>query len=224
MRQVDIPDPNGLNSEQRLALAYAPAVKRDALSQVWTLDARMRLIFTATREPAITQIKLAWWQERLAELGVGEAPPEPLLRSLVRVARDGDATRRLCALAGAWRCLVDEWSDTAIDAYAADRGGSLLLLAGTILGAEPSPPLVVAAEAMALADLSVLAPSARRDAVAARARLRFNAAGNCVWPRVLRPLGMLILLSRRDLLSGDEPPRGSPARVARMAWHAISGR
>lgn len=218
--------------ERRLALQYAPVRRRAALGALWRLDARMKRNFGG-REPAIAEIKLAWWQERLASLRPDNAPAEPLLQSLAsEVAGAAHAGDRLAAIPSAWRGLfVDTpWPAPAIDAYAKLRGRALIGLAADILRFDAAEPLLLAGEAQALFDLASTVPEpAGRARIVARARERFLDAGRPVWPRAARPIGMIVVLVRADTVGGVDPGEqdaraGSPRRVARMAWHAIIGR
>lgn len=215
-----------IGAEARLALHYAPRDRRDALGALWALDARMRRIFVEAREPAIAQIKLAWWEERLAALRQGHAPAEPLLERLADdLAGIADAGVRLSAIPAAWRGLFAEvpWPAERLDGYARERGRGVMALGAEVLGAAASEAQLLAGEGQALFDLAVL-HQAGGDAVMAAAAERFRLAGRFVWPRAVRPLGMIAELARRDALANRVPIEGSPARIARMAWHALSGR
>lgn len=217
---------DGLSAESSLALQYTPRRTRATLAAVWALDARMRGLFAAAREPALAQIKLAWWEERLAELSAGPAPAEPLLRSLVSLATSVEAAGELRDLAGAWRELGDApWPPEEVEAYARLRGGGLIAASARALGVRADARMVASEEAMAVVDLAGIAGDAAvRGGLLAEADARFRAIGRFVWPRGLRPVGMIVALAREDARSGALGVPGSPRRVARMAWHAVSGR
>lgn len=216
-----------LSPEQMLALAYAPTTTRDALSALWELDARMRRIFGSGRDETIAQIKLAWWQERLADLRPGQAPAEPLLTRVSAMAVSDDARRALSSLVAGWRelPLADPWTGGEVDAHAASRGRALLVLGFGILGAQVEEAYMQAGEAYALSDIAGLAADpATRILVRNMARSRFASGLPPVWARALRPIGMLVALARRDVVGGRDERPGSPGRVARMAWHGLTGR
>lgn len=216
-----------LSPEQMLALAYAPTTTRDALSALWELDARMRRIFGSGRDETIAQIKLAWWQERLADLRPGQALGEPLLTRVSAIAVSDDVRRALSSLVAGWRelPLAEPWTGGEVDAHAASRGRALLALGVGILGAQVDEAYMQAGEAYALSDVAGLAADpATRILVRDMARLRFASGLPRVWPKPLRTIGMLVALARRDVVSGRDERPGSPARMARMAWHGLTGR
>ena len=223
--RVEVAD-GGLDAERTLALQYAARGRRDALAAVWALDARMRKVFAAARESALAQIKLAWWEERLAELPGGAAPAEPLLQRLAPLATGAEAAGELCGLAGAWRELGGApWPPEEVGAYARLRGGGLIAASARALGARPDARMAAAGEALALVDLAgIVGDAAVRDGLLAEADARFGEAGRFVWPRALRPVGMIVALAREDARNGAIGAPGSPLRVVRMAWHAVSGR
>lgn len=222
---MPIGDPDDdIGAERRLALQYAAPDRRHDLALPWQLDARLRRVWTAAREPMIAEIKLAWWQERLDALRDGDVPPEPLLRHLAGAAAID--TRNLVRMAKGWRALfADELSADTLREHAELRGGGLVCAAASALGGETVTPMLLAGEGYALVDLATTrADEAERRALFAAARDRFEHAGRIVWPRPLRPLGMIVELARGDALHGVPGSPGSPARVARMAWHKLSGR
>lgn len=217
---------DAIGVERELALHYAPAARRGALRAVWRLDARMRRVFTGARDPTLAQIKLAWWEDKLAASAKGPAPAEPLLRALTPIAVDDGAASSLAAIAGGWRELdVAPWGTEEAHAYARLRGRGLIASAARALGGAAGESQLLAGEAYALSDLAALAadPDGRAMLLAA-AQARFEAAASAAWPRALRPMGMIVRLSARDLRSSHPPRQGSPGRVAFMAWHALTGR
>lgn len=216
-----------LSPEQWLALAYVPPDRRDALGAVWALDARMRRMFAGGREAMVFHIKLAWWGERVAELRAGHVPAEPLLTRLAEFVDLPDARTHLIRLIDGWRELTpgEAWTRAMLDAHAAGRGRALVALAGTILRGVPHEALLIAGEGYALADLARIAPDAEAETMVKDAAVaRFAAAGRVVWPKPLRPVGMLVALARRDVETDRAIRPGAPERIARMAWHALSGR
>jgi len=71
-----------LDPDRTLALAYVPTRHREAVHALWTLDAALGAVLTTGREPAIRQIRLAWWREALERLDGAPAPAEPALPDL----------------------------------------------------------------------------------------------------------------------------------------------
>lgn len=217
-----------LGIERDLSLMYAPQAQRAGLRAIWQLDARMRRIFTGGGEPVLGQIKLAWWEERLLAVAGGEVPAEPLLRRLAELAvcDQGFATELGC-IAGAWRELPAErpWPAASVDAYARSRGRGLIDGFARIAGAAGDERLRLAGEAYAIDDLAGLAADPdERAALRDQASERWPSALGLVWPQAMRPVGMIFALAKADAGRDDVPRQGSPRRVARMAWHRISGR
>lgn len=209
--------------EAALAVQYAPAARREALLAVWRLDARLGRIFLSAREPALAEIKLAWWEERLRALRT-DVPPEPLLRQLAD-APSIDVSD-LADLAEGWRAMFADrpWADKLCD-HASIRGRALMRASAAALGGEVTEPMLRSGEGYALVDLARSRTDRdQQDAALAAARARFHDTGSPVWPRPFRPIGMIVMLARSDAMRGAPGRAGSPARVARMAWHALTGR
>lgn len=71
-----------LPTEQRLALAYAPAATRSLCLGMLALDARLAGIVRTAKEPLLGQVQLAWWREQLMSGPAGRPSGEPLLAAL----------------------------------------------------------------------------------------------------------------------------------------------
>lgn len=82
-----------------ICLANAPAPMRMPLEALLLFDTRLARIAGTAKEPALAQIRMAWWRE---ELGREHAapPPDPLLRDLLVSWRDEP---------GALLALIDGW-------------------------------------------------------------------------------------------------------------------
>lgn len=215
-----------LGPEVRLALAYAPTRAQARVEAVWTLDARMRAIGLGSGDPTLAQIKLAWWEERLSELTNGRPPAEPLLRALAPLAAMPGGAEDLAALASAWRELGGRpWTEEEVDAHVRLRGRAWIAASARALAATAVEAHMIMAEGYVAADLARSTSEAdQRAKWLAIARARFASAGRIRWPRALRPAGMIVELARRDASSADPPHEGAPGRVARMMWHAATGR
>lgn len=220
--------PDGIGVERALALHYAPSARREALRAVWRLDARMRRTFVDARDPMLAKIKLAWWEERLLALHDGHAPAEPLLRRLADlVVADHEVAADLGRIAGGWRELPEErpWPPASIDAYARSRGRGLINGFARVVGVAADERLRSAGEAYAIYDLAGLTIDPdERAALRERASERLASTSRLVWPRAMRPIGMILALAREDAGRDPKPRQGSPRRIARMAWHRLSGR
>lgn len=210
--------------ERALSLAYAPAVKRSALAALWRLDERLEQALRASDEPIIRCIRLAWWRDALAALDGMPPAAEPLLRDVAaHILPLGIMGMELAAIEEGWAVLADgpPFDATTVECHARLRGRTLFSLAARILSGSTPAFVAKAGEGWALADMIIkgtLHPDAGQIAAKGPAELR-----GVVWPRPLRPLGMLSVLARRNLRSPRER-RGSPSRIVRALWHRLSGR
>jgi len=212
-----------IDPEKALILTYAPLAGRAALAALLALDDALAQLLRTTREPAIGQIRLAWWRERLAALSTGPPPPEPVLLGL---AASGVPGASLAPIVDGWEVLIEERLDgDALKRFGEGRG-TLFVAAGAALGAR-GDPLASAGQGWALADL---ARHLHEEGEAAEARAMaapmLAAATAARWSREGRALGAMAHLARRDLAlgAGEAPPVGAPSRVARLLWHRLSGR
>lgn len=215
--------------ERLLALSYAPRERRAALAALFALDDALAALLASTREPALGQIRLAWWRERLEALDHGPPPAEPVLTALAGgVLPLGVTGAALAELTGGWEELIlaDVLDDAALTRFAEARGGRLFVLAGQALGAAPGDPLAQAGRGWALADLArhLAAPDEAARATALAASLLAEALAPR-WSRAGRALGALAHLARLDLAlaPGASRPVGSPRRVGRLLWHRLTG-
>jgi len=214
--------------ERQLALSHAPAALREPLSLLWQLDERLGAIVAAAREPAIGAMRLLWWRDALIRLDDPAAivPAEPLLAAIAeQLLPAGLSGAALAELEEGWAALLDdaEPGEDAILHHGAWRGGRLFVLSAKLLGDE-SDDIVIGGEGWALADLSHRLSFAEGRAFARRtAREKLAAIMPGRWPG---PLGMLILLAKRDaaMPAAKQRRQGSPARLARSLVYYIFGR
>ncbi|HYI63624.1 MAG TPA: squalene/phytoene synthase family protein [Allosphingosinicella sp.] len=214
-----------LDPDRRLALAYASAAARPALEALWRLDVTFASVLATGRDRMVGRIRLAWWSEALERLDREASPPELVLRALqAHVLPAGIAGAELAAMAEGWEILLAEepLDAGALGNYAAGRGGALFALSSRLLG-DSRRTVDRAGASWALVDL------ARHSSNADEARLALEEAArladDALWPRRLRPLGMLSVLTLRDLRRGAgswESP-GSPGRMLRMLRHRLTG-
>jgi len=210
------PDP-----ERDLALAYAPDDgRRAALSALLALDAALGDVVRSTTQPALGQIRLAWWREQLTKLDSAPPPAMPVLQALAAdVLPRGVSGSILAGIVEGWDILIEEeqLGNDVLGRFALERGGRLFAMATKVLGGD-----VVVAERLgrgwALFDLarhqSDAATAARADALA-REALGGSLGG------VARPLGMLALSARLELAGVAQ---GGPKRAARLMWFGLAGR
>ncbi|KQN32858.1 squalene/phytoene synthase family protein [Sphingomonas sp. Leaf38] len=221
---IKIPSPSPANPEWALALTYAAATQRPALTALFALDDTLGAIVRSTREPIVGQMRLTWWYEALRKLDEAPPPPEPILRALYAdVISAGVSGADLAAMTDGWEILLEPVLDeAAIDRFAVARGGRLFVAAGRLLSVD-DPRIEAAGRIWALADLSsrLSNPIARTVARDAAARL-FDRMSGGRWPKQARVLGAMALTARFDV-SASSPPPGSPKRVGRLAWHRLTG-
>lgn len=210
--------------ERSLALSYAAAARRPGLAALFALDDRLAAILRSTREPLIGQMRLTWWYEALRRLDIAPSPAEPVLAALQdTVLPSGVSGAMLGKLTDGWDVLLEpDLDDAAIERFGRDRGRHLFELAAHILSVSDDR-IGLAGEGWALADLAHrLTETSGRDLARARAREALDAAMRGRWPSSARALGALAVSARFD--TGSESPLpGSPRRVARLAWHRLTG-
>lgn len=211
--------------ERTLALTYAPPEVRASLAALFGLDDALAALLRSTTEPAIAQIRLAWWRERLSELGRMAAPAMPVLQSVSdQIVARGIAGDRLVAIVEGWEILIEaeRLDRDALSQFAEKRGGRLFVIGAELLGAQAAPG---AGEGWALADLAKHLTT-QDEAMLAREMAIEHLGRTGRWPRRTRALGALAAIARMDmdLPMGTEAPIGSPRRVARLAWMRLSGR
>jgi len=173
---------------QRLALSYAPRAARAPALALLALDQRLATILRAGGEPAIAQIKLAWWRERLAEGPATRPEGEPLL-ALLRDFPGGTAP--LSGIVDGWEVLLsDRLDQPTIAEFAAGRASGWQALGGE--------SAVMAARQWAMTDLWLNLPE---GAEAAEVRATIDAApwSSARLSRSARPLQVLHALAGRAL-------------------------
>ncbi len=219
----------GTNPERMLALSYAPAPGRGALAALLALDDALAQLLRTTREPALGQMRLAWWREALARLDGHPAPAEPVLTALEReVLPKGISGASLVPIVHGWEVLIEEdvLDSGALQRFGAGRG-HVFVAAGHALGAAPGDPLVAAGRGWALVDLSRnLRGGGEAEVARSLAMPLLGQAAATRWSRNGRALGALAHLARLDLCAPEDAPPaiGAPPRVARLLWHRLTGR
>jgi len=206
--------------ERDLALSYAPRGRRAGLGALFALDAALGQVLRTTREPMVGQMRLAWWREALARLDTMPPPAEPVLQAVARdVMPFGPTGAALAAMVDGWEPLLGTIDERAIADHGRWRGETLFEQAGVVIGST-GDPLAEAGRGWALADLAahLSDPNLAARARAAAAPFLVRATGHR-WSREGRALGALAHLARLNLAG-----RPGPRRVARLAWHRLTGR
>ncbi|WP_137864775.1 MULTISPECIES: squalene/phytoene synthase family protein [unclassified Sphingomonas] len=219
-------EPNqAVDPERDLILTYAPRAAQSGLQALLALDDALARLLRTTREPALGQMRLAWWREALEKLDHAPAPAEPVLKALeTEVLPHGVTGVSLVPIVHGWEVLIEE---EALHADAMRRfgegRGQLFIAAGDLLGSRRDP-LAAAGQGWALADLAGNLQADRESAVARDlARPLLDAATGVRWSRAGRALGALAHRARLDLAEAPKPA-GAPSRVGRLLWHRLTGR
>jgi len=142
-----------LPPDRRLALAYAPAATRADCLAVFSLDLRLSRLLAQQREPMLTQMRLAWWRDRLSEEATGFHHDEPVLALL---APWGAQRAQLTALVDSWEALLAEppLADFAVRNFAQGRAAAFTALAERAGAAGQAEEAARAGFNWALADLA----------------------------------------------------------------------
>ena len=198
-----------------LATLYAPTSKRPALFAIHALDLVLLGVATSTTDAMIGQIRLAWWRERITELGQGRAPAEPVLAAL---ANAGVTAASLHGFDDPSLALIDE----APVQWAELRGERLFAAISAALGVPATPDTLAAGRGWATVD------GWRRGYLHQDEAAKLLAAAPRKSPVPLRPLLGLLAVARRDLRRADPgQPDGvtiSPSRQIRLAFAIVTGR
>ncbi|HEY5722755.1 MAG TPA: squalene/phytoene synthase family protein [Allosphingosinicella sp.] len=223
MTSADLPP---LDPDRILALSYVPSKRRAAVGALWRVDSALGAVLSAGREPMISRIKLAWWRDSLEKLDRERAPAEPVLQAVAEtVLPAGVNGAELAAMEEGWSVLLSDAPLTSSDleTYARRRGALLFACSARLLGGNGEGEVAQAGEAWALADLARHSGNEEDKGSAVKAALKRSIPRH--WPSRLRPLGMLAVLARRDLETGEGPwpAQGSPGRMLRMLGHRLSG-
>jgi phytoene synthase len=185
-------------------------------------------VLAGGREPLISQIKLAWWRDSLVALDFKKPPAEPMLEAVAaELLPKGVNGAQLSEMEEAWTMLLGQepLTPSDLELYARQRGALIFRYSAHLLGGELTSGLEKAGEGWALVDLA-----RHSNEIDAKAALEAAAErlknGSERWPTVLRPLGMLVRLARRDAMRPVEEmePYGTPARMWQMLRHRFSGR
>ncbi len=199
-----------LGEAERIATLYAPQRLRRRYHALLLLDAQLARIVLTAREPALAQLKLAWWRDGCGDLS--QARGAPLLLELAQ-AWSGESA----ALVG----LVDGWEEVAAgEGSYADGAEGLAEARAVACAAAAGVPVDgncrVAARRWTLMTLAAAAPDDRQRAAMLDTARALRAAQ---LPRALRPLALLDGLAGRALarkggvLLGD---RLSPLAALRL--------
>lgn len=200
----------GIGDAERIALAYAPRYAKPRWTALFLLDSQLGRIALSSREPALAQLKLAWWRDACA--GLSEGADHPILQRLAQ-AWKADVLA-LTALVDAWEELAagEAGFSSGAEAVAHARAQAFAAISPTRAGND----CLAAARSWTLTALSHHAPNPeQRRSMLATA----EAIGLVRLPRSIRPLAVLAGLARRALSTQGESLIGdrlSPLAAMRL--------
>ena len=122
------------DEDRWLASRFAPAEVRARLIAIYALNHEIARTAQVVSQPAIGDIRLAWWREALAEIADGKPPrAHPILQAYAATERDAQSVRHLWEIMLETRaCDLDAapfkvWAD--VEAYIDDTAGNVMRLA-----------------------------------------------------------------------------------------------
>jgi hypothetical protein len=109
---------------------------REAVTSLWRLDQAMVHIICTVKEPALRQIRLAWWRESLLKLDQGIIPPEPILQNVAQHLLPLLPMQDIADMIDAWEDLYLASPDDsdAIMTFSAQYGARLYGFTAQIMG------------------------------------------------------------------------------------------
>jgi phytoene synthase len=169
-------------------------------------------------EPQLGAIRLAWWRDRLDEIGVDiDLPDEPRIQAADQILCEFTNGAILSGVAESWMALLDPfpWKEDVARALR-QRGEELFWVGSCILGYHNTEALPAGA-LWSLADgaFHCSDPESREFLLIEARKIELPLR----MPRVLRPLTVLAALAKSDALG-----RGKGGRVATAFWHRLTGR
>lgn len=208
-----------LDVPERLALSYAPPGTREDILTLLLLDARMASILRNRGEPIITQIKLAWWRDRLRENPAAWPSGEPLLARLTQWMA---SVSELIPLVDGWEALLaDSLTHEAIDEFAHGRARAWQALAAAH-GCDRAEA-DRAARDWSLVDLAIHIGT-EQDAARVRTQALEQNWRRPALPRALRPLLVLHRLAGRALRRGSRELLDGPGAGLVALRVGVTGR
>ena len=182
-----------------LVLASATPQVRGLLECILRLDARLGRICLTASEPALAQLRLAWWRDELSRErpAAAEMPPDPLLASLL--TEWGSDRSAPIALIDGWEELIGDLPPTgeAAMGFAAGREAVFAEIARRAGHHGAASDAAIHAQAWARADLAAFGLPHASEVTALP-----------TLPRPLRPVAIIGGLARRAILRGGKPMFG----------------
>lgn len=205
-------------------LAAHAGPRADRHRALWAFDARLAHVARTTSEPAIGQMRLAWWNDVIDDADARKGRGEPVVDALR--ATGAMAAPGLVAMIDGWEILVvePEIDVEGLRAYAVGRGGGLFR---ALVDAADAPDwLDAAGQVWALWDMAGhVGDAALADAALALAREIAPQMDGARWPLGWKPVRIVATLAHQDVLAGRRAPLGIPRSLAwRLLRIALVGR
>lgn len=208
--------------ELQLALAYTPVKLRPKLAALFAFDQRLARIVSKTSEPALGQIRLAWWREVL-EKPIAERPQGDLVLDLLGTSW-ANAETELIGMVDGWEELVaqEQIAPDDLKHYASGRSQVFTILYPTD-DLDLCARIRMAATRYALADAAVhLSEPDERELFLACGLS--DSCPNLRLPRELRGLAVLEALAMRSLKRGGRPLMDGRGASLAALWAGLIGR
>ena len=165
------------DEDRWLASRFAPAEVRARLIAIYALNHEIARTAQVVSQPAIGDIRLAWWREALAEIANGKPPrAHPILQAYAATEQDARSVRHLWDLTlDARACDLDPapfkvWAD--VEAYIDNTAGNVMRMALLACDDRETTPELVAMASRAWGYAGLM-----------RAAAAWGASGRSVLPR-----------------------------------------
>jgi 15-cis-phytoene synthase len=212
-----------IETDQSIALGYAPNKVRHAFTTLLRLDARFAHIVAQARDLTLGQIKLQWWYDAIMAAGTAQTPNEPLLNDIATIVQDHDVSfKRIAGLTRGWSALLEPlpFDEERLRTYAQARGAELFTIAAVITDAAPGDNHSAAGQGWALADFAFRCSDPATAALAVSlAKQHFSTRPERRCGGAMRTFAILAHFGAIDVKSGVLQPR--PDTPRRRAFEAI---
>ena len=169
---------------------------------MWNVDLAFADVVSTSSDPRLGAIRLAWWRERLEELGQGKvAPPEPRLQAVMSgLLPLGVGGRELSRLEDAWLPLLELFPWGEAQAEGMRLRGRILFEVGERLLGNGGQDVGVTGELWSLIDAARHCSDRPSREMLAREAGKILGSLHGRLPSRVRPLTILAALSAADLL------------------------
>jgi len=193
---------------------------RPAFEALWNLDLAFADVVATTTDAALGAIRMAWWRERLEDLGAdGGAPAEPRLKAVETelIARRISGAE-LSKLEDAWLPMLEPfpWDKTVLEGFRL-RGRILFGVGAQLLDAEAKDAKAAGVLWSLVDGATHCSDAASRAALCTAARGALRHVPRRL-PTKIRPLTILAALAAYDLRPG-----GRLGRVGVALAHRLRG-